>query len=122
MQVRLGASKTIARPQFRELAPQQYLDIDSDRVLIGNPFLVDSELLNLDARFEWYFGEAQYFTAGVFHKDIDRPVEAVVNEAGATLQQTFLNAPRATLSGVELDSRNFDLGGWLEGTDRVGAN
>ncbi len=124
MQVRLGASKTIARPQFRELAPQQYLDIDSDRVLIGNPFLVDSELLNLDARFEWYFGEAQYFTAGVFHKDIDRPVEAVVNEAGATLQQTFLNAPKATLYGLELDYKKlFDLGGRLDGNRFVfGAN
>jgi hypothetical protein len=26
MQLRLHASKTIARPQFRELAPQQFLD------------------------------------------------------------------------------------------------
>lgn len=124
MQLRLGASKTIARPQFRELAPQQYLDIDSDRVLIGNPYLVDSELLNLDARFEWYFGEAQYFTAGVFHKTIDRPVEAVVNEAGATLQQTFLNAPKASLNGVELDYKKlFDLSGRLDGSRFVlGAN
>ena len=31
MQLRIGASKTIGRPQFRELAPQQYLDPDSDR-------------------------------------------------------------------------------------------
>ena len=37
MQLRFGASKTIARPQFRELAPQQYLDTDSDRLFIGNP-------------------------------------------------------------------------------------
>lgn len=120
MQLRAGASRTIARPQFRELAPQQYLDIDSDRVLIGNPFLVDSELLNLDLRYEWYFGEAQYLTAGLFYKDIDRPVEAVVNEAGATVQQTFLNAPRARLHGVELDYKRVfplsgRLGGWLGG-------
>ena len=124
MQLRFGASRTIARPQFRELAPQQYLDIDSDRVLIGNPYLVDSELLNLDLRYEWYFGEAQYLTAGLFLKDIDRPVEAVVNEAGATVQQTFLNAPRATLHGVELDyKRVFPLRGWLGGGRAVlGAN
>src|SRR5690606_25235832 len=54
-QLRVGLSKTIARPQFRELAPQQYLDLDSDRLVIGNPFLVDSELINFDARYEWYF-------------------------------------------------------------------
>ena len=37
MQLRFGASQTIGRPQFRELAPQQYLDPDSDRLFIGNP-------------------------------------------------------------------------------------
>ena len=42
MQLRLAASKTIARPQFRELAPQPYYDPDSDRLYIGNPYLVDS--------------------------------------------------------------------------------
>ena len=28
MQLRLSASQTIARPQFRELAPQQFVDVD----------------------------------------------------------------------------------------------
>jgi hypothetical protein len=107
MQIRLGASKTIARPQFRELAPQQYLDLDSDRLFIGNTYLVDSELVNLDARFEWYFGEREYFTFGLFHKDIDKPVESVINEAGSVLQQTFLNAPRAVLFGVEVDFKKY---------------
>jgi TonB-dependent receptor len=110
MQARFGASKTIARPQFRELAPQQYQDPDSDRLFIGNPFLQDTELLNLDARWEWYFARGQFVTAGLFYKDLDKPVEATVNEAGATVQQTFLNAPRAVLYGVELEGKKyFDL-------------
>ncbi|MDQ3205467.1 MAG: TonB-dependent receptor, partial [Pseudomonadota bacterium] len=110
MQLRFGASQTIARPQFRELAPQQYLDTDNDRLYIGNPFLVDSELLNLDARFEWYFGSNELFTLGGFYKDIEKPVEAIVNEAGSTIQQTFINAPNATLYGAEIDYRKyFDL-------------
>src|SRR5690606_27530035 len=40
MQLRFGASKTIGRPQFRELAPQAYTDPESDRTFIGNPYLV----------------------------------------------------------------------------------
>ena len=123
MQLRFGASQTIARPQFRELAPQQYLDTDSDRLYIGNPFLVDSELVNLDARFEWYFGSNEYFTLGGFYKDIDKPVESIVNEAGATIQQTFINAPNATLYGAEVDYRKyFELpfsADWL-GDSRLG--
>lgn len=115
-QIRFGASQTIGRPQFRELAPQQYLDPDLDRLFIGNPYLVDSELLNLDARYEWFFAHGQYFTLGGFYKRIDKPIEAVVNEAGATIQQTFINAPEATLHGIEVDYKKyFDLpigGNW----------
>lgn len=123
MQLRLGASQTIARPQFRELAPQQYLDLDSDRVFIGNPYLVDSELTNLDLRWEWYFDEGEYFNAGVFRKQIDRPVESIVNEAGATVQQTFINAPEATVSGIELDLRMNFGEQWLpSGRLFLGAN
>ncbi|HEX8449122.1 MAG TPA: TonB-dependent receptor, partial [Allosphingosinicella sp.] len=36
MQLRLHGSKTIARPQFRELAPQIYQDFESDREFTGN--------------------------------------------------------------------------------------
>jgi len=110
MQFRLGASKTIARPQFRELAPQQYFDPDSDRLFIGNPYLKDTELLNLDARVEWYFNAGQYLSGGLFYKDIDSPVEAVVSEQGATIVQTYVNAPKASLYGLEIDAKKyFDL-------------
>jgi TonB-dependent receptor len=107
MQFRVGASKTIARPQFRELAPQQYFDADTDRLFIGNPYLKDTELLNFDARVEWYFAAGQYLSGGVFYKDLDRPVEAVVSEQGATIVQTYVNAPKATLHGFEVDFRKF---------------
>ncbi|MFC3717296.1 TonB-dependent receptor domain-containing protein [Luteimonas soli] len=107
-QLRFAASQTIARPQFRELAPQQYLDLDNDRLVIGNPFLVDSELLNLDARYEWYYGAGEYFSAGVFYKDIDKPIEAVLNgRSGSNWQQSFINAPSATVMGLELDYRRY---------------
>jgi len=107
MQLRFGASKTIARPQFRELAPQTYLDPDSDRLYIGNPYLVDTEILNLDARYEWYFDKGQALTFGVFYKDLDKPVETIVNEGGSNLQTTFLNAPAATLYGAEIDVKAY---------------
>jgi len=71
---------------------------------------VDSELLNLDARYEWYFATGQSFTIGAFYKDIDKPVETIVNEGGSNLQTTFLNAPKAILYGAEIDVKAyFDL-------------
>ncbi|QQQ18189.1 TonB-dependent receptor [Brevundimonas vitis] len=107
LQLRLGASQTIGRPQFRELAPQQYLDPDNDRLFSGNPYLVDTELLNLDARVEWYFARGQYVTGGVFYKDIENPIESAINDTGSVLQQTYLNAPQATLYGFEVDAKKY---------------
>jgi TonB-dependent receptor len=106
-QLRVGASKTVARPQFREQAPQLYLDPESDRLFIGNPYLVDSELINLDARYERYFDRGQYVTVGAFYKDIDKPIESVVNESGSGLQQSYLNAPRAVVYGLEAEFKKY---------------
>lgn len=102
-QLRLGASKSIGRPQFRELAPQTYFDPDSGRNSIGNPYLVDTEILNFDMRYERYFDRGQAFTAGVFFKQLDKPVEAAIVQTSASTNQTFLNAPKADLYGAELE-------------------
>ncbi len=107
MQLRLGASQTIGRPQFRELAPQSYTDPDSDRTFIGNPFLIDTEILNLDARWEWYFARQQFITAGVFYKDLENPVEAIIVDVGNTRQQSYLNAPQATIIGAEVEAKKY---------------
>ncbi|MDZ7896305.1 MAG: TonB-dependent receptor [Sphingobium sp.] len=77
MQVRGHMSKTLARPQFRELAQQLYQDTDSDRSFIGNPFLKDSRLTNFEARYEYYFGRGERLTAAGFYKKIDNPIETV---------------------------------------------
>ena len=108
MQARFGASKTIGRPQFRELAPQVYLDPEQDRLFSGNPYLRDTEITNLDARWEWYYDAGEYFTVGAFHKDLKNPVEAVILDTGSGEgQQTYLNAPKAVLSGLEFDYKGL---------------
>ncbi|MDC7684189.1 TonB-dependent receptor [Asticcacaulis sp. BYS171W] len=105
MQLRFGASKTIGRPQFRELAEPTFRESDSDRSFTGNPFLKDTELTNLDARYEWYYGAGEYLTAGLFHKTLDNPVETI--STGTQLQQTFVNAPKAKIQGFEVDYKGL---------------
>ncbi len=109
MQLRASASKTISRPQFRELAPQQFRDPDSDRLFFGNPLLRDSELYNLEARFEWFFARDQRITAAGFYKRIDNPVEQVGFYTGADdrLQTGFTNLPRARLYGGEVEAQKY---------------
>ncbi|HYD12921.1 MAG TPA: TonB-dependent receptor [Allosphingosinicella sp.] len=104
MQLRLHASKTIARPQFRELAPQIYQDFESDREFTGNPFLQDSELFNAEARYEYYFASGQRLSVAGFYKKIDNPIEAAAFFAGGgQLRTGFANAPEAELYGAEVE-------------------
>ncbi len=107
MQVRLAASKTIARPQFRELAPQPYRDTESQRTFFGNPFLTDSTLWNAEARWEWYFGRDQQLSVAGFFKHIDNPIEATAVNLGSSLITSFANAPRARLWGGEVELRRY---------------
>ncbi len=109
MQLRASASKTISRPQFRELAPQQFRDPESDRLFFGNPLLQDTKLYNLDARYEWFFARDQRFTLGAFYKRIDKPIEQVGFYTGADdrLQTGFTNLPKAKLYGGEVEFQKY---------------
>ncbi|MGV3556222.1 MAG: TonB-dependent receptor domain-containing protein [Croceibacterium sp.] len=111
MQVRFSASKTIARPQFRELINQPYYDPDTTRPYTGNPLLTDSTLYNGEARFEYYFSRDERVSLAGFYKKINDPIEAFI--AGIDLTTSYANAPEATLYGAELDAQKyFDLGDW----------
>ena len=109
MQVRLNASKTIARPQFRELLYQTYFDPEGNRTYRGNPLLTDSQLYNAEARFEWYFAPQQKLSIGGFFKRLDNPIESFLTGSNV-LVTSFANAPKADLYGVELElQKYFDM-------------
>ena len=107
MQLRLNASKTIARPQFRELIFQLYFDPDANRLFRGNPLLVDSQLLNAEARYEWYFARDQRLSVAGFYKKIKNPIETFASFSDNTVISSFANAPEADLYGAELETQKY---------------
>jgi TonB-dependent receptor len=118
MQVRLSASKTIARPQFRELINQPYYDPETSRAYRGNPFLVDSQLYNGEARFEYYFARDERVSLAGFYKRIDHPIEAFVT--GLDFLTSYANAPKAELYGGEFEvQKYFDVGDFGGGFRRL---
>ena len=125
LQLRLGYSQTITRPQFRELTPAIFIDDDTDQQVVGNPFLVNTEVDNFDARLEYYFARGQFVTIGGFYKDLENPIETSSLVIGGENFQTFLNAPSAELYGLEFEyERIFALedvfdGAWFQGRDLV---
>jgi hypothetical protein len=109
LQLRLHGSKTLARPQFRELAPQQYEDFESDRSFFGNPFLEDTEIYNAEARIEYYLGRDERVSLSGFYKKLDNPIEAVVSPPSSSgdILVGFTNAPQANLYGAEFELQKY---------------
>ena len=123
LQLRLSASQTIARPQFRELVEQVYFDPESNREFVGNPLLDDSELLNFEARGEYYFGGPDKVSVAGFYKRIDNPIENTLQSASGVVRTGFANAPEAVLYGAEFDFVYgidlYDLGGSFFETKQI---
>ncbi len=128
LQFRLGASKTITRPQFRELAFAEFFDTETEQNFRGNPFLVNTEVKNYDARLEYYFGRDQFITVGAFYKDLENPIEEYALQLGDTLASSFINVPSATLWGGEFEFEKIlplqqwfgmDGASWMDDKDFV---
>lgn len=108
MQLRAHASKTIARPQFRELIFQSYYDPETNTSFQGNPLLQDSELLNAELRYEWYFARDQRVSLAGFFKKIDRPIETYISPVGDnSFTTSFANAPEASIYGAEFEVQKY---------------
>lgn len=115
MQFRLNGSKTIARPQFRELIFQFFFDPETNRQYRGNPLLQDSTLYNGEGRFEWYLGNDQRVSLAGFYKRINRPIETFITGTDV-LVTSFANAPKANLYGAEVEGqKKFAMADWFSG-------
>jgi hypothetical protein len=115
MNVRLAASRTLDRPEFRELAPFQFTEASSLRQIFGNPDLGISEITNLDLRWEWFPGPGEVLSVSGFYKHLDDPIEQVFISTAGTAY-SYQNAESARLFGAELGWRKRlgMLAGWLE--------
>jgi hypothetical protein len=104
MNLRASASMTVARPEFRELAPFQFADFFGGELVQGNPQLQRTRVANADLRWEWFLGAADLVAVSAFYKYFDRPIETTIN-AGGDLIRSFANANSATNFGGELEFR-----------------
>lgn len=108
--VRLSASQTVSRPEYRELAPIQYREVIGFDNVTGNPDLKRALIQNYDIRWEWYLGAGEVVSVGAFAKRFTNPIERVYRGSSGTRIITFVNAEGADNIGVELEGRkNLDF-------------
>lgn len=103
--VRLSASQTLSRPEYRELAKVCYRDVIGAENICGNPNLVRALVRNFDARWELYPSGGEVLSVALFGKTFENPIERVYLATSGTRVVTFLNAAGATNYGVELEAR-----------------
>ena len=103
--LRLSASRTLSRPEYRELAGVQYREVLGGDNVAGNPDLVRTRILNLDLRWELYPNPGEVLSVALFAKRFTAPIERVYLGTSGTRIVTFLNAESARNDGVEVEAR-----------------
>lgn len=112
---RISTSKTIARPEFREVANFAYYDFVRNAQILGNSKLEKSDIYNLDLKWETYPKNGENISVGVFGKRFIKPIEQIVADGSvpSNLLLTFTNPNSATLYGVEMEWRK-KITTWLD--------
>ena len=100
--LRLSGSKTLNRPEFRELAPFIFFDNATRFSTAGTPTLKITEIYNADLRYEFFPGKGQLVSVSAFYKDFTNPIEI---QALANNSNQYQNADAGTNYGVEIDFR-----------------
>ena len=118
-QLRIAASRTLARPEYRELAPISTREVLNGDNQQGNDALQRTNVTNADIRWEWYPTTEELLSVGVFAKRFDNPIERVYRSVSGSRLVFFTNAAKADNYGLEVEVRK-GLGFVSERLARVG--
>jgi outer membrane receptor protein involved in Fe transport len=103
--LRLSYSKTLNRPEFRELAPFGFYDFTTQFFTQGNANLKRATVQNYDFRYEIYPGKGQLFSVSYFIKKFKDPIEVIQQVNNRTIG--YENAKSAKNNGLEIEFRTL---------------
>ena len=105
-QLRVSGSRTLARPEYRELSPITSRDVIGGENVRGDERLERTNVNNADLRWEVYPNVGEMVSIGLFAKHFTLPIERVYGSgSGGTSFVFFTNAKSADNYGVELEAR-----------------
>lgn len=103
MNLRTSYSRTLARPEFRELANYSSFDFAGDFLYGGNPELKRTLIHNYDLRWEWFERPGEIYSVSGFYKRFIDPIERI--KSGSHKETSSRNVPEANVYGLELEVR-----------------
>lgn len=103
MNLRGSFTQTLARPEFRELAPFRFDDYRQSTY--GNPALQPTKITNYDVRWEWFPAPGEVIAVGGFLKKFIDPIEQMYLIGGSGIAVEPANANSAQSLGAEFEVR-----------------
>ena len=103
--VRAAYGRTIARPNFRELAPYATFELRTNRTFLGNPDLVRTTVDNADLRLEWFARPGEIVALSAYYKRFNDPIELTYNVQAVNAEVSPRNLSNASVYGVEIEGR-----------------
>ena len=98
----MGASRTVTRPSFIEMAPFEYKESYGGATTRGYEDIKNGYNYNLDLRYELFLGFGDMYSFGVYYKHLETPIERVQEYSGSLIQ-SFRNVDEGTVAGAELE-------------------
>lgn len=107
LNARASYSKTLARPDFRELSQSKYYNVDDRVWVINGSGLEQSRIHNYDVRVEWYPRPGEVLSVSYFRKKFIKPVEMVMRmlSDAQNFEMYSMNLDNSTAKGFELNWR-----------------
>jgi TonB-dependent receptor len=104
--IRASYSKTVSRPEFRELAPFIFYNFVNDNLTTGDPYLKRAKINNYDLRFEFFPGAGQIISVSGFYKEFFNPIELILRTGtSGTPELYFDNVGDVVNYGAEFEYR-----------------
>jgi hypothetical protein len=112
--IRFSISRTVARPEFREVANFAYYDFIRNAQVVGNPNLKLSTIVNVDLKWEMYPSKTENISVSLYGKRFNNPIEQIVAEGSvpSNIILTYTNPNQALLWGIEFEGRK-NIFNWL---------
>jgi outer membrane receptor protein involved in Fe transport len=102
--LRFAGSITQTLPEFKELAPFEYVS-PTGRVTKGNPDLQKSEIYNFDLKYELFPKRGQLFSLAGFYKQINNPINLSQTRGSSGYFIYSNTGEKANVYGVEFEAK-----------------
>ena len=102
--VRFASSLTQTLPEFKEIAPFEYVS-PTGRITRGNPELERSTSFNADLKWEYFPKSGELFSATVFYKNIQDPINLFQTRGSAGVFSYDNTGDKASVFGIEVEAR-----------------